>query len=62
MGHGRRVQVLHDAPCFGRPVRVWWRKRIWRCPEPSCPRWAMAAGSRSSTTRRASAGRCGCGG
>lgn len=38
VGHGRRVRVLHDAPCFGRPVRVWWRKRIWRCPEPSCPR------------------------
>jgi transposase len=31
VGHGRRVQVLHDAPCFGRPVRVRWRKRIWRC-------------------------------
>ena len=38
IGHGRRVQVLHDAPCFGRPVRVWWRKRIWRCGEPTCPR------------------------
>ena len=36
VGHGRRVQVLHDAPCFGRPVRVRWFKRIWpmseRCP------------------------------
>lgn len=21
-GHGRRVQLLHDAPCFGRPTRV----------------------------------------
>ncbi len=20
--HGRRVQVLHDAPSFGRPVRI----------------------------------------
>jgi hypothetical protein len=36
VGHGRHVQVLHDAPCFGTPVRVRWRKRIWRCcPEPS---------------------------
>ena len=25
IGHGRRVQLLHDAPCFGRPVRVRWR-------------------------------------
>ena len=38
VGHGRRVQVLHDAPCFGRPVRVRWSKRIWRCHEPACGR------------------------
>jgi len=38
VGHGRRVQVLHDTPSFGRPVRVRWAKRIWRCPEPACPR------------------------
>ena len=36
VGHGRRVQVLHDAPCFGRPARVRWSKRIWRCPESAC--------------------------
>jgi transposase len=28
---------LHDVPCFGRPVLVRWRKRLWRCPEPACP-------------------------
>jgi transposase len=38
VGHGRRVQVLHDAPCFGRSVWVRWHKRIWRCRESSCPR------------------------
>ena len=38
VGHGRRVQVLHDAPCFARAVRVRWFKRIWRCREPACPR------------------------
>ena len=38
VGHGRRVQVLHDAPCFARAVRVCWFKRIWRCREPACPR------------------------
>ena len=38
IGHGRRVQILHDAPCFGRPVRVRWFKRIWRCGEELCPR------------------------
>ena len=32
---GRRTVVLVDAPCFGRPVRVLWRKRTWRCRE-SC--------------------------
>lgn len=34
VGHGRHVQALHDAPPFGTPVRVRWRKRIWRYPEP----------------------------
>jgi len=28
VGHGRRVQVLHDAPCFARAVRAPWFKRI----------------------------------
>lgn len=35
--HGRQTVELIDAPCFTAPVRVWWRKRRWRCPEPSCP-------------------------
>jgi transposase len=35
--HGRRVHRLHDVPCFGRPVLIRWRKRIWRCTEPACP-------------------------
>jgi len=35
--HGRRDVTLVDAPCFGRPVRLTWRKRTWRCAEPSCP-------------------------
>jgi hypothetical protein len=25
VGHGRHVQILYDAPCFGTPVRVRWR-------------------------------------
>jgi transposase len=36
-GHGRQTVELIDAPCFAVPVRLWWRKRRWRCPEPSCP-------------------------
>lgn len=37
VGHGRRVHVVHDAPCFGRVTVVRWLKRIWRCREPRCP-------------------------
>lgn len=35
-GHGRRVHRVHDAPAFGTPVVVLWRKRIWRCADPGC--------------------------
>lgn len=27
---------LIDTPCFGRPVEIWWRKRVWCCVEPAC--------------------------
>ena len=36
IGHGRRVRVLHDAPCFGRVTLVRWLVRVWRCREPAC--------------------------
>lgn len=36
-GHGRQTVELIDAPCFAAPVRLWWRKRRWRCPESMCP-------------------------
>jgi transposase len=35
-GHGRVDVRLVDAPAFGRPVRLIWRKRRWVCPEPAC--------------------------
>jgi transposase len=35
--HGRRTVELIDTPCFGRPVRVRWRKRTWTCPQAACP-------------------------
>jgi transposase len=35
--HGRRSVELIDTPCFGRPVRVRWRKRTWTCPDSGCP-------------------------
>lgn len=34
--HGRREVHLVDVPTFGRPVRLVWRKRTWRCTEPRC--------------------------
>lgn len=37
VGHGRRRVRLHDVPAFGKPVRLVWAKRVWRCPEPDCP-------------------------
>lgn len=35
-GHGRVDVSLVDAPAFGRPVRIVWRKRRWLCREPAC--------------------------
>jgi len=37
VGHGRREHRAHDAPCFGTPTVLVWRKRVWRCAEPACP-------------------------
>jgi transposase len=37
LGHGRRVHVAADAPCFGAVTVIRWRKRVWRCVEPACP-------------------------
>ena len=33
--HDRMSVQLRDLPCFGRPVRLVWRKRV-ACPEPWC--------------------------
>lgn len=35
--HGRRDHLVRDIPSAGRPVLLVWRKRLWRCGEPSCP-------------------------
>ena len=32
-----RVRVdIRDLPCFGRPARLVWLKRRWRCVDPDC--------------------------
>ena len=56
--HGRRQVRLHDIPCFGRPVRLLWAKRVWRCPDRDCPRTTVTeehplAGPRAKLTSRA---------
>jgi transposase len=57
--HGRRNVHLVDAPCFDRPVQLIWRKRTWRCEEPSCPTKVFTeqvhhvAAPRALLTRRA---------
>ncbi len=37
ISHGRRTHEVIDAPCFGWPVVLRWRKRTWTCSEPVCP-------------------------
>jgi len=32
----RRTVVCRDLECFGRPVRLVWLKRRWRCVDPDC--------------------------
>ena len=34
--HERRPVEIRDLPCFGRPARLVWRKRRWRCGEALC--------------------------
>ena len=32
-----RLRVdIRDLPCFGRPARLVWLKRRWRCADPDC--------------------------
>jgi transposase len=61
--HGRRMVRVRDLPIGGRPVVLAWRKRIWRCREPSCRvrTWTERAGAirpRAVLTERARAEAC----
>ena len=61
--HGRRTVRVRDLPSGGRPVVLWWRKRIWRCGEPACEvrTWterAAAIGRRAVLTGRARVEAC----
>jgi transposase len=61
--HGRRTVRVRDLPIGGRPVVLWWRKRIWRCAEPACEvrTWTervAAIRPRAVLTQRARAEAC----
>jgi len=54
-----RVEI-RDLPCFGRPARLVWLKRRWRCCDPDCPAKTWTEGSaavppRAVLTERAGA-------
>ena len=56
--HERMAVEVRDLACFGRPARLVWNKRRWRCPEPDCEAktWTESApgfSSRALLTRRA---------
>ena len=58
-GHGGVTVRLVDAPAFGAPLRIRWRKRRWVCPDTGCPvvtfveQDERVAAPRSSLTTRA---------
>lgn len=49
--HERMPVELRDLPCFGRPVRLAWHKRRWRCREPRCPAKTWTEESSSAPAR-----------
>jgi transposase len=61
--HDRRETLIRDVGAFDRPVRLRWRKRVWRCHEPLCVQvtWTEqtdAIPSRAVLTRRAARRAC----
>jgi transposase len=44
----RMVVEIRDLACFGRPARLVWSKRRWRCREPLCPGSAVDGHMRRS--------------
>ena len=61
--HERRDVEVRDLACFGRPARLVWRKRRWRCIDADCEAktWtesSPAVSSRQVLTRRAGVEAC----
>lgn len=64
VAHERRSTSVRDLSCFGRPARLVWRKRRWRCVEEDCTAktWTETSphlDAQVVLTRRASAEACG---
>lgn len=60
VAHERMTVDIRDLACFGRPARLVWSKRRWRCVEPDCETktWTETSShfaSRALLTRRAGA-------
>jgi transposase len=61
--HERRPVEIRDLACFGRPARLVWRKRRWRCVDGDCEAktWTESSAEfsgRCLLTRRAAAEAC----
>jgi transposase len=61
--HERKTVQVRDLACFGRPARLVWRKRRWRCVEGACDAktWTEDSGhfdAQRVITRRAGAEAC----
>ena len=47
-----RIRVdIRDLPCFGRPARLVWLKRRWRCVDPDCAAKTWTEGSEHVAAR-----------
>ena len=49
---GERAVVLVDLPALGRPVRLVWHKRRWRCARDGCEAGSVTASRRRRSRRR----------
>jgi transposase len=61
--HDRKPVPVRDLSCFGRPARLVWRKRRWRCPDRDCDARTWTEGSehvdaQAVITRRAGMEAC----
>ena len=61
--HERMSVHIRDLPCFGRPARLVWNKRRWRCTEADCEAktWTETStqlSPRTVLTRRADVEAC----